>query len=370
MTPAWVVVGPPNYGPSLATGYRTLYDVMTQTMIDLGLLSPPATVSFLGDIYPLFDRLSQLQWVNHGMLDRYGWQSPEDFLDPTVVARLADPSPENEPFRRALFDRFRNPAYATFQPEALPPLYGDAVAIPANSPRDWLAVTDVQYANLARWADGDFVDDLASADASAERLEDLPIEAQPTALDRAALEACLGDAFHPGCEATWPMRIGSMYSGLFRLRHREEPEPDYGEVLTPDQALAPHGPLDGCVPGSVTRWLAVPWQTDTASCRSGYEPQIDPYLPTFWAARVPNHVLTQESYEIVRDLSLPLEVRQQAFNTRAEFFRDIDRPTTEQTLASMVESWYRLGLVEERPGPGDDEFPAAMKVETESGFPG
>jgi hypothetical protein len=369
VTPAWVVVGPPNYGPSLATGYRTLYDVMTQTMIDLGLLSPPAMVSFLGDIYPLFDRLSQLQWVNHGMLDRYGWQSPEDFLDPAVVARLADPSPKNGPFRRALFDRFRNPDYATFQPEALPPLYGDAVAIPVNSPRDWLAVTDVQYANLVRWADGDFVDDLTSADASAERLEDLPIEAQPTALDRAALEACLGDAFHPGCEATWPMRIGSMYSGLFRLRHREEPEPDYGEVLTPDQALAPNGPLDGCVPGSVTRWLAVPWQTDTASCRSGYEPQIDPYLPTFWAARVPNHVLTQESYEIVLDLSLALERRQQAFNTRAEFFRDIDRPTTEQTLASMVESWFRLGLVEERPGPGDDEFPPAMQVETERGFP-
>jgi hypothetical protein len=80
-------------------------------------------------------------------------------------------------------------------------------------------------------------------------------------------------------------------------------------------------------------------------------------------------VLTQESYAIVLDFSLPLEVRQQAFNTRAEFFRDIDQPTTEQTLASMVESWYRLGLVEERPGPGDEAFPASMKVETDSGFP-
>ncbi len=369
VTPAWVVIGPPNYGPALATGYRTLYDVMTQTMIDLGLLSPPMRVSFLSDIYPLFDRLSQLQWVNHGMLERYGWQSPEDFLDPAVVARLTDPCPVNEPFRRALFARFRNPDYTTLQPDALPPLYGDAVAIPANSPRDWLAVTPVQYANLARWADGDFVNDLASADPSAECLEDLPIEAQPMALDRAGLEACLGDAFHPGCEATWPMRVGSMYSGLFRLRHRKKPEPDYGDVLTPELALPPNGPLDGCVPGSVTRWLAVPWQTDTASCRSGYEPHIDPYLPTFWAARVPNHVFTQESYWKVLDQSLPLAVRKQAFNTRAAFFRDIDQPTTEQTLASMVESWFRLGLVEERPGPGDNAFPKAMRVETERGFP-
>jgi hypothetical protein len=202
VTPAWVIIWPPNYGPALATGYRTLYDVMTQTMIDLGLLSPPSRVSFLSDIYPLFDRLSQLQWVNHGMLERYGWQSPEDFLDPTVIVRLANPSPEHEPFRRGLFERFRNPDYATMQPDALPPLYGDAVAIPADSPRDWLAVTALQYANLARWADGDFVNDLDSADASAERLEDIAIEAHVTALDRAALEACLGDAFHPGCEAT------------------------------------------------------------------------------------------------------------------------------------------------------------------------
>lgn len=368
VAPAWVVIGPPNYGPALATGYRTLYDVMTQTMIDLGLLSPPTRVSFLGEIYPLFDRLSQLQWVNYGMLERYGWQSPEDFLDPSVVARLADPRPANKPFRVALFERFRNPDYATLQPDALPPLYGDAVAIPANSPRDWLAVTPVQYASLARWARGHFVNDLANADYRDECLEDLPIMAQPAALDRAALEACLGDAFHPGCEATWPMRFGSMYSGLFRLRHRTGPEPDYGDILTPEQALAPNGPLDGCLPGSVTRWLAVPWQTDTASCRSGYEPQIDPYLPTFWAARVPNHVFTQESYQQVLDRSLPVEVRQQAFDTRAQFFRDIDQPTTEETLASMVENWFRLGLVEERPGPGDKAFPKIMRVESERGF--
>lgn len=236
---AWVVIAPPSYGPALATGYRTLYDVMTQTMIDLGWLSPPTTVSFLSDIYPLFDRLSQHQWVNQGMLSRYGWRSPEDFLDPALIARLADARSENESFRRALFERFRNPDYATMRPDALPPLYGDAVALPANSPRDWLTVTAVQYANLARWASGDFVNDLATADAGTDCVDQLPIEAQPIALDRATLEACLGDAFHPGCEATWPMRAGSMYSGLFRLRHRKQGEPDYGDVLTPEQALAP-----------------------------------------------------------------------------------------------------------------------------------
>ncbi|MDQ3677765.1 MAG: LodA/GoxA family CTQ-dependent oxidase [Actinomycetota bacterium] len=56
-------------------------------------------------------------------------------------------------------------------------------------------------------------------------------------------------------------------------------------------------------PGTVSRWMAVPWQTDTASCRSGYYlgygPRFDRYVPTFWAARVPNQVLTRRNYEVV-----------------------------------------------------------------------
>jgi hypothetical protein len=53
------------------------------------------------------------------------------------------------------------------------------------------------------------------------------------------------------------------------------------------------------VPGGISRWMAVPWQCDTASCRSGYDKADDPYVPTFWPARVPNQVLTAEDYAIV-----------------------------------------------------------------------
>jgi hypothetical protein len=365
-----VIVGPPNYAPALAAGFRTLYDVITQTMVDLRWVAPSATVSFLADIFPLFDRLADLQWVNRGMFQRFGWESPEDFLDPSFLATLADPSEANAAFRQALFARFRNPDFASQQPDALPPIYGDAVALPADSPRNWLAVTPVQFERLARWAAGDFVSDLDDLDApAAERLEDLPTAAQPAALDRAALDACLGDAFHPGCEATWPMRVGSMYASLFRLRHRASPEPDFGDHLTPQIALSADGPLTACSPGALTRWMAVPWQTDTASCRSGYEPRIDPYLPTFWAARVPNHVLSEASYQRVIDTSLSTQQRRQAFAERAPFFRGIDGRSTGDTLANMVQDWYRLGVVTERPGAPDGRFPVVMKVETDGDFP-
>jgi hypothetical protein len=196
----------------------------------------------------------------------------------------------------------------------------------------------------------------------------LPIQAQPAALDRAALEACLGEAFHPGCEATWPMRIGSMYAGLYRLAHRPEPEPDFGTMLTPERALSVGGPLAGCRPGSISRWMAVPWQADTSSCRSGYDPSVDPYLPTFWAARVPNQVLSQQSYEVVMNTSLPLAQRQKGFAERAPFFRNIDGASRTETLTNMVQNWHRLGVIEERPGPKDGAFPAMFKVESERGF--
>jgi len=370
--PAWVVVAPPNYAPALATDFGTLYNVIYQTMLDLGWVTPPAQVSFLADIFPLFERLADLQWVNQGVLNRYGWDSPEQFLSPAYLARLADPSPANAAFRQALFARFRNSDYETLESavDVLPPLYGDAITLPPVSPRSYLAVQPFQYSALQRWAAGDFVPGVAGPIAS--QLEDLPIGVQAVALDRAALEACLGDAFHPGCEATWPMRVASMYAAPFRLLHRQGAEPDYGDVLTPAVALSAAGPLAGSVPGAVTRWMAVPWQADTASCRSGYQygdTPVDPYLPTFWAARVPNHVMPEPSYERVLDTSLPLHERREAFFVRAQFFRNIGLSETPQTLQNMVDNWYRIGVVTEQPGPGDPVFPPIFKVETDNEFP-
>ncbi len=93
--------------------------------------------------------------------------------------------------------------------------------------------------------------------------------------------------------------------------------PDYGDSC-PGRPFAADGPLSTNGPGALTRWMAVPWQADSASCRSGYEPQIDPYLPTFWAARVPNHILTVEDYRTVMDTTQPRATRLAAFYTRLE----------------------------------------------------
>ena len=112
--------------------------------------------------------------------------------------------------------------------------------------------------------------------------------------------------------------------------------------------------------------MAVPWQTDTASCRSGYPPGADRYIPTFWPSRVPNHVLTDQSYRIVVDPQKSSEDRVAAFNTRPNWLRSLNlrAPYIEQ-ITRMVTTFGDLGVVEPRPGvPDDPRFPPVMFVET------
>jgi hypothetical protein len=365
--PAWVASAPPNFAPAIAAGWRTLHDVLEDAWVAAGFGLADDTTSFWRHILPLFARLSALQWVNAGILRDFGWQSTSDFSDPALVARLADPTEDGRPFRTTMAARFRDVASEVLDPRGLPPILGDAVAFPARSPRQWIGPTDLQLRRLADWADGRFEPDGPESPPEA-RLEDLPLADQPSALDRAALEACLGDAFHPGCELTWPVRRPSMWEAPYRLAVRPDPEPDFGDTLTPAAASAPDGPLTGSFAGSLTRWMAVPWMTDTASCRSGYQPAIDPYLETFWPARVPNQVLAEADYRTVMDRSQPIETRLEAFRRRPEWLRTI-LVGTNASLDDMVSRWPELGFVADRPGPGDAAFPDRFAVEVERTLP-
>ncbi len=145
---------------------------------------------------------------------------------------------------------------------------------------------------------------------------------------------------------------------------------DYGDQLTPERAMSADGPLAGSGPGDLTRWQGTPWQSDAASCRSGYQPDISPVLPTFWPARIPNHVLRETDYLVVVDTSAPMADRQAAFERRYDWERFVTAANRTDTLDNMVEQWGELGIVTEQPGPTDGAFPPVMKVETNVGFVG
>ncbi len=367
--PGWVVVTPPNYGPGLVAGLVTGYDSarLGWETIDPAALTA-ADVSFRDDVLPIFRRIVDMQWVNAGFLGSNGWGSDADYLDPALLDRLADASAAGAELRQQTFELFRNPDYATQQPDAVPQIYGDGVDFPTKSAYQWLTVTAIQYAHLTAWAAGTFTDDRAEAPPA--DLAALPPAEQVIALDRVGLDSCLGGAYHPGIEVPWTLRVPSMWvaPGRLKVRSTTVENPDYGDQLTPERTLAADGPLAGSGPGDLSRWQGTPWQSDAASCRSGYDRNISPVLPTFWPARIPNHVLREEDYLIVVDTSAPMADRQAAFDRRFDWERFVTAAQTQQTLQNMVERWGDLGLVTEQPGPTDGAFPAVMKVETHVGF--
>jgi hypothetical protein len=372
--PAWVVVAPPNYAPDVLT-VRTLYDLLYDAYVEQGWLPFPDRVSFIRHIQPILDRLVALQWVNQGFATQFGWGGRQDFLDREYLVRLASNQSQHAELRRQVFTTFRDLDRDGQSPVPWPWIYGDSTSLPPISARQHLALSPTQYRLLERWADGDFEPDL---DLDAQRpssLDAVPLADRPAILDEATLTFCLADAFHPGCEVTWPIRHTSMYSAPFRIRHRSPgvPEPSYGAVLTSGVALSVGGPLYAQGPGGLSRWMAVPWQTDTASCRSGYYvgygPRYDPYLPTFWPARVPNHVLSLADYQVITDPDTTPEDRLAAFTRRANWFRVLTGNYPDQ-INQMVTDFGKMGVMEVRPGhPGDPTLPPEVLVESQPGLP-
>lgn len=364
---AWVLSAPPDYAPNVV-GVRTLYDLLYDLYVRAGWLDFPAKVSFRQDVYPILHRLTGLGWVNKGYEVQYGLSGPHPFGDPDFVARLASNGEESAELRRQIFNNFRDPEGDN--PLQLPWawIYGDAMEVPAgDSPRQNAAVSPTQYRILKLWAAGEFESDWSRPDEPPKEIGQVPLSRQPSMLDQAALEYCLADAFHPGCEVTWPIRHLTMWRAPFRLKHRPEgiKPPDYGPVMTQKIALSAYGPLYAQGPGDLTRWMGLPWQADTAYCRSGYDTQYDPYVPTFWPATVPNQVLTPEAYEEVMKARTP-EERAAAFAKRFNWVRPLNpegKTGTAEQMERMVQIFGSMGFLEERPGPqGDPAIPSRLMV--------
>lgn len=376
--PAWVVVAPPNFAPDIVA-VQTMYDLLFDTFQGYWI-APVDKPSFTEHIYPLLRQFSDGQWVNYGFHAQFGWGGPQNFLRPSYVEKLATITTDRtgattdiyRALRRQVLHLFRMPGTENIDPSKWPQMYGDAMDVP-TSPRANLTLTKTQYEFLLKWAEGHFTPDWDASKGTAvypHDIEDIPMAERPMHLDRAALWFCLGGPFHPGCEMTWPMRTTTVYCAPFRIRPRakDQPQPDYGDVLTPDVAVSPYGPLFAHGPGDITRWLAVPWQVDSASCRSGYTPKYDPYLPTFWPARVPNHVLSEHHYKKVMDTSLPKQERLQAFDTRSSWPRWLSGVGVDQAV-QFIADFGKMGVLERRKGPeGDDDFPPTLHVESQVGF--
>ncbi|HEV7879398.1 LodA/GoxA family CTQ-dependent oxidase [Bradyrhizobium sp.] len=199
---SWVTVAPPDFAPAIAA-IVTLYDVAFQAAIDKGALSAEPKPSFRRHIKPLVERAASLRWV-HNFQE---WTS----MATVTMKDLADPAGDPQ-LRSKIAGKLKNPGFSRF----IMPAFMD------------------KYLN--QWVLGDFISDLIDSDPPA------PI---PDQLDRAALDACVGNNFYPGIEASLTLRDKDIYARPFRLDHT-----NLGKVF----------------PGCLSEIMAVPWQADFIEC--------------------------------------------------------------------------------------------------------
>lgn len=389
--PAWVVSCGPKFAPQMEP-IVTLYDAAREAMISLGRLSEPGDkVSFRRDVLPILRRSGQMQWVASATFLGTAWQKVGDLSDPDTLAALAEPGEQARAQRQRVLEAFRRPGGDDTRAHALPLMLGDGVNYP-DSPHSWLTLTKTQYNILSLWAQGKFDNDFHDAKMDAyTSLDKIPLELQPEALTRAALDACSGGAFHPGVEITWPIRHPELFQGKdqtrlpFRLAlsPRKNLVQDMGYQLNPvnvfagnpnitdtDEKGAPVGPQ---APGDLTRWMGVPWQGDAFSCQAVQTADSFP-TPIWWPALLPVDVLPEAFYTQLMDPNLSLEERLRFYHSRVPWARGasgiglhVEAGYTDG-LRRMIELWTRMGVVVKRPGPvGLAGVPPELYVEVQRG---
>ncbi|MDY8135675.1 LodA/GoxA family CTQ-dependent oxidase [Aquimarina sp. 2201CG5-10] len=369
--PAMVAVTPPDFGPGLY-GVVTMNDVVQDLFIrELGYPNPSAKqVVFWDHIYPILERMTDTQWVNQGFFMLFGKNSPSDFTNSDLLKKLSNPAKEYKEERQRVFNWFRDPDSNEYTPAKVPPFYGDGFGEYEKIALVDLPITRTQFERLKKWADGDFVEGKPTVETP---FDQLTAAEQLNALNQAPLEECLGGPFHPGIELTWPMRVKLMWKSPYRLNIMKEgalPELNFGPLLSTAIVLRQDGPLSSSGPGSLTRWLGVPWQTDEASCLSGYDTSTYLPLPSFWAARVPNQVLSEDSFERMGVHSLNIGQRLKHFDYRQDWLRDFGSDYTKK-INLMVLEWHELGIIAPAKQNNESEFlPDKVWKETGRHFSG
>src|SRR5262249_13351346 len=123
----------------------------------------------------------------------------------------------------------------------------------------WRPVRPAQYRKLKLGREGKFSPGRKPKFPPLERMD--PDE-QVEALQRAALEPCVGGAFYPGIEAPWIVGDKDLYVHAFRINSKT------------------HGP------GDITKYMCVPWQADFYDCKNNW-----------WPAARPDDVISQDAFE-------------------------------------------------------------------------
>lgn len=223
--PAWVVVAPPDFAPSVR-GIVTLHDRILDAAEIAQVSTPIEKPSFTHHVKPMLDRARGLRWVH----DNAAWRAPMDYV------ALSDTGPAAAMKRKQ----------ATIVVKTVETAFTHA---------DYtFHLCKWQHKVLKQFEDGDFVADFGTA---------TPIDSKSApALTRSVLDGTVGEGFYPGIEAGIILTDISLYSQPFEFRL------DHQKVSA----------------GDLTALMALPWQADFKKCSTGWWPTqrpnvVPPTLP-------------------------------------------------------------------------------------------
>ena len=198
----------------------------------------------------------------------------------------------------------------------------------------FLTLTETQYFLLGQWANGNF---------RTGNFDSLGVNA----LDRGCVSNCVGSPMCPGIEVTWSVRNPKIYSGPYRIQHRQVSYAATG--LSPSRDECEGG---GCEPGDLTKRMAIPWRADFFQCTVQFINFTDqnqnqgdgiPLPPTYYAYWWP----PQEEAKA----GVPSGF--QVYYTRGI-----------NTFAEMILGWSYLGFVHNRNiAPERSDYPCFEEVE-------
>jgi hypothetical protein len=326
--PAWCVVGYPRYVPQImdiVTMDEVAYDVavrefgydtyMFGTSPFSGQAAPDPSDAkaltkltkwredarwnpdyypyFYRDIWPILSRPQNYQFVAdivggdpHNPTPGSGMNFDPNILsvppfegeDPTLKAtreryRMRIWSALRKPGQENIYE-FANDASMPQQLYVLMPFLCGDNPISNTVPSKFLRLTDTQLFIIGQWAHGKFINE------QDEGIPTTPPEQSSltgTDIDRGVLSNALGGSFCPGGEAAWIVRNPAIYSEPFRIKHSPyfslkvlnswQTQALWAAGTTPDPPDA--GTMSiGLEPGDLTKYSAVPWQSDFNECSS------------------------------------------------------------------------------------------------------
>lgn len=247
--PAWCLGVPPKYAPQImnqVTLYDTMYDIAVRMQnfnpelyTAAGGFNPDYLVDFENEVAPIINRPNFYQWVAEippqGVSQHIGITQDAGADFPFYIVR--SPAVQNG---------------TNLGVNLMPKLAGDN-PITKNTMSKYLTLTQTQYFLVQQWVLGKVLPAGTSR----------PAPPPAAAIDRAALENCVGGAFCPGIEMTWICRNTTIYSQPFRIRPSANPQQgNLSQTNGNDNDYSTHG----VEPGDIIKYMAQPWQADFNEC--------------------------------------------------------------------------------------------------------